>query len=316
MLRALALAALCASTGCVRQMLINGQIEGTREGSVAFEAFGDFEAGEMAAASAIVQFEGMRALSPENPDALFLLAKGYTGFAFAFVEDHMERAEDASDRELADHHRARARGLYAKAVGYGLERLAQIAPGFEDAKKSEATLKTWLEAEFTDAGLAPDLFWTGYAWISRANVSKDDAEIVAELFVGVELVRRSVALDPTYNAHSGQIILGGYHARTAAAELEEAQKMFEAALSGTGHKFLLAQHIYATTYHCAKADAAAYDKLLREVLAAEDPYPEQRLSNIVAKRRAARWLAPKRMFDACSMDPVAPPEAPATSNPS
>ena len=84
----------------------------------------------------------------------------------------------------------------------------------------------------------------------------------------------------------------------------------EAALAGTGRKFLLAQTIYATTHACARADAATYDKLLREVLAAEDPDPSQRLSNIVAKRKAARWLKEKRMFDACSMDPIAPPAEP------
>ena len=48
---------------------------------------------------------------------------------------------------------------------------------------------------------------------------------------------------------------------------------------------------YATSYFCAKSDPVGYDKLLREVLAAEDPDPDQRLSNMVAQRRAARVSA-------------------------
>lgn len=304
------------STGCIKAMLINGQIEGTRQGSVAFDRFADFEAAEYAAANALVQFEGMLELSPGNEDALFMLTKAYTGYAFGFIEDHMEQAEDRGDRAGAAYHKQRARTAYKNAIAHGLVLLGAADKGFEAGKSNEATLDAWLKQHYQDAEDAPNLFWTGYAWASLTNISKDDAEAVASLYVGVALVRRSVELDPSYNAHSGQIILGGYHARTASAELDEAQRLFEEALTATGRKFLLAQFTYANTLACARADAATYDKLLREVIAAEDPDPSQRLSNMVAKRRAQRWLAPKRMFDACSMDPLPPPsEAPAEASP-
>jgi len=305
---------LLSASGCIKQMLIDGQIEGTRQGSVAFDRFGDFEAGEMAAASAVLQFEGMLELSPGNEDALFLLTKGYTGFAYAFIEDRMETADDAGDRAGAEYHRKRAKTAYQHAIRYGLQLLGQEADGFEEAKKTPETLKAWVTRSFTDPEDAADLFWTGYAWVSHANLSRDDAEVIANLYIGVALVERSVELDPTYNAHSAEIVLGAYHARTATAELDQAQVLFDKVLAATGRKFLLAQTLYATSYFCAKSDPAGYDKLLREVLAAEDPDPTQRLSNMVAQRRAARWLGEKRMFDACSMDPVAPPEpAPATN---
>ncbi len=306
---ALVLLSSTLSTGCVKRMLVNGQIEGTREASVAFDRFGDYEAAEAAAANALVQFEGMLTLSPDNEDALFMLTKAYTGFGFAFLEDKMETAEDAGEREIAEYHRKRARHAYRTAIGYGLRLITADAEGFDQAKLSEAAMDAWLKENFTDPEDAADLFWTGYAWVSLTNISKDDAEAVANLYVGVAIVRRSVELDPGYNAHSGQIILGGYHARTASAELDVAQKLFEQVLADTGRKFLLAQTLYATTFACAKADAVTYDKLLREVVAADDPDPEQRLSNIVAQRRAQRWLGEKRMFDACSMDPLPPAEA-------
>lgn len=307
----LALPILLATSGCfIKSALINGQIEGTRQASVAFDGFGDYEAAEAAAANALVQFEGMHALSPDNEDALFMLTKAYTGFGFAFLEDKMETAEDDGERTAAEYHRKRARHAYRTAIEYGLELLGKRAAGFDEAKVGEAQIKAWLDEHFTDREDAGDLFWTGYAWVSYTNVSKDDAEAVANLFVGVALVRRSVELDPTYNSHSGQIILGGYHARTATAELEEARQLFDQVLADTGRKFLLAQTLYATTYACARADAVTYDKLLREVLAAADPDPAQRLSNMVAQRRAKRWLSEKRMFDACSMEPPPPAAAP------
>lgn len=312
---ALALPLLVLPTGCIKQMLVNGQIEGTRQGSVAFDRFSDYEAAEAAAANALVQFEGMLELSPGNEDALFMLTKAYTGFGFAFLEDHMETAEDAGEREQAAYHRGRARTAYRNAIRYGLQLLGQHAEGFDAVKGNEAALVAWLNENFTDPEQAGDLFWTGYAWVSLTNISKDDAELVANLYIGVAIVRRSVELDPTYNAHSGQIILGGYHARTAGPELEQAQQLFEQVLKETNRSFLLAQTLYATTYACSKIDASLYDKLLREVLAAEDPDPAQRLSNMVAQRRAQRWLGEKRMFDACSLEPAPAEAAPVTDSP-
>ena len=34
------------------------------------------------------------------------------------------------------------------------------------------------------------LFWTGYAWISKVNMGKDDPAFVSELYVGVAMMER------------------------------------------------------------------------------------------------------------------------------
>src|SRR5258706_10542577 len=100
----LVLALAFGSTGCIKKMLINGQIEGTRQASGAFDTIGDWDLAYNAASSGIVQFEGMHILAPDNEDGLFLLTKGSTGYGFGFVEDEMEAAEDAGERETADYH--------------------------------------------------------------------------------------------------------------------------------------------------------------------------------------------------------------------
>jgi hypothetical protein len=89
--------------------------------------------------------------------------------------------------------------------------------------------------------------------------------------------------------------------------------MFEEALAKTERKNLMVQLNYAAKYACIKGDRGLYEKLLNEVLAAEDPDPEQRLPNAVAKRRAKRYLGRQRMMD-CGFDmsaPSAPAAAPA-----
>lgn len=296
---------LVTGTGCIKQALVNGQIEGTRRASVAFDTIGDWEMAYNAASAGIIQFEGMHVLSPDNQDALFMLSKAYAGFAYGFAEDEMEAAEDLGDRALADYHRQRAVRAYGRAIAYGQELWEKRgATGFAEVQTTDAGLRAWLDQHFTEPKDAADIFWVGYAWLARTNLMKDDAEAVANLFVAVAILEKAVALDPSYNQYSGLIVLGAYHARTASAEPEEGKAFFEKAIEATGRKSLLVLFNYATRYACAKADAALYTKLLEEVIAAEDPDPALRLTNTIAKRKARRWMSPDRMFNACSIEPV------------
>jgi TRAP transporter T-component len=290
-----------ASTGCIEKMLTNGQIEATRRASGAFNTIGDYELARSAAQAGLVQFEGMHKLAPSNEDALFLLTQGWVGYGFAFAEDDMEVALDGGDEGLADYHKKRAKMAYERATQYGLEHLSHTDEGFARARKNEETMKAWLKKEFTDKEDAQILFWLGYAWLAKTNLLKDQPEVVADLFVGVAMIERSVELDPEYQHYSGKIALGAYHARAAVAEIDEAKKIFEEVMAKTQHKSLLALVTYAQTYGCLKADRPLYEKLLNEVLAAEDPDPEQRLNNTMAKRRAKRYLGRQKMMD-CGMD--------------
>jgi len=315
-----ALAALgVASTGCVSAILADGEIAATRKASVAVNTIADYELQRAATASGLSQFEGMHLLRPDNEDALFLLTEGWGGYAYAFPQDDYEDALDRGDDDLAAYHKKRARLAYDRAVFFGLELLSHRAGGFEAARRNADTLQPWL-GHFTTADDASNLFWLGYAWVSRVDLYKDDPAMVADLFVGVAMLERSVALDPTLEHWSGTIALAAYHARPA-GELDQARQMFELALAKTERKSLQVQLNYATSYACLKGDRALYETLANEVLAATDPDPEQRLVNLLAKRRARRALARSRMQE-CGFDmsshsapPVAAPPAGAPVTP-
>jgi hypothetical protein len=248
----------------------------------------------------------MHRIAPENEDALFLLMQGWGGYGYAFAADAMENAEDANDEERADYDRKRARMAYDRAIFYGLESLGQKASGFEVYKKNDGALRAWLKEHFAAQTDVPTLFFTGYAWLARVDLMKGDAEegpaFVADLFVGVALVERAVELDASYDHYAGLVALAAYHARTAMAELQESKRLFEEALAKTERKSLIVQLNYATKYACVKGDRALYERLLTEVLQAQDPDPAQRLTNVVAKRRAKRWLGARRMKDVCGID--------------
>jgi hypothetical protein len=282
-----------ASTGCIKSTILNGQIKGTRDGSVAVDTLSDYEVARGIAFAGLGQFEGMHQLAPENEDALFLLTKGWTATGFAFIEDEYEMAVDADDDAKADYHRARARAAYDRAIQYGIALLQMRAPGFDKAKNNANSIKQYLNAfEKKDA---LNLLWVGTAWLARANMAKDDPAVVAELHVGEALIERSVALDETIAYASGHAALGSYHARTAMAELDVAQKHFARAIQLTGGKALMPKFYYARSYFCMKGDKANYEATLREVVDAPDALPEQRLQNTIAKRRARRYLGKSRM---------------------
>ncbi len=142
---------------------------------------------------------------------------------------------------------------------------------------------------------AENLLWVGLAWLSRGGVAAEKPEVVADLFVGVAMLERSVELDDTLVYGLGLCALGAYHARAPDAELAQAKAQFERALALTQRKALTVQVMYAQNYACNAHDEPLYRSLLKEVLDANDPLPQQRLENVIAQRKAQRYLGLPRL---------------------
>jgi hypothetical protein len=223
----------------------------------------------------------------------------------------MEAAQTKDDDDLADYHHRRARMAYDRAVFYGLELLSHNDKGFDAAKKNADTMKAWLK-KFDSKDDAANLFWIGYAWLARVALEQDDPAMVADLFVGYEMIARQVELDPGYNHWNGLLAVAAYHSRAALAEPAEGKKVFDQALEKTQRKDLMVQLTYAQTYACVMTERPLYEKLLKEVLDAGDTDPEQRLENAIAKRKARRYLH-KHWLETCGFDTSssAPAAAPA-----
>lgn len=287
-------------TGCLKSMILNGQIKSTRTGAGAADTIGDYELARSAASAGLLQFEGMHRLAPDNEDALFLLTKGWAGYGYAFPQDDYETAKLAGNDEVADYHKHRALLAFDRGVAYGLELLGKQDEGFAAAKKNVDTLKAWLADNFDDKEDAEVLFWVGSGWLARVNLMKDDDELgptyVGELFVGVTLLERSRQLDPSFMGMAATSTLATYHARASMAELDESKKMFDEVIAKTERKNLGALVSYAR-YACVKSDKELYVKLLKEVIDNPDPDPDNRLQNTLAKRRAKRGLTKAAMED-------------------
>jgi hypothetical protein len=294
---AVAMMSVFGGTGCIKSMLLNGQIESTRKASSAVDTIQDYEVARSVAYAGLAQFEGMHKLAPGNKDALFMLTKGWSGAAAAFIEDDMEIAEDLKERDVAEYHKQRGIAAYDRAVGYGLEYLSHTAKGFDAATKNDSTLRSWLKENFDDKEDAQILLWLGYSWMARVNLAKDDPTMVAKLWIGVAIVERSVELDRNYSYGTGLTILAAYHARTALSEVADSEKLFAEVIAMTGGNSLLPKFNHASKLLCAKADKAGYEEELKAIVKAGDVMPLQRLQNAIAKRKANRYLGKARMSE-------------------
>ncbi len=276
------------------RMILDGTLESNRKAASTFDTLSDLEVAKLAAASSLVQLEGMQRLAPDNTDGLYLLVNGWASYGGAFIEDEWEQAYDRQDDDAEAAQAKRAREAYERAIHFGTLLFEQKKPGFAQATKNydamKAYLSTWARED------AEPLLWFGAAWLSRGGVASDDSAVVSELFVGVALIERSVELDETLSYALGRTILGAYHARAPDAELPQAKALFEQALAATARKALTVQVMMAQNYACVAHDETMYRALLDEVLKApDDLLPEQRLENVIAKRKAQRYLGAPRL---------------------
>jgi hypothetical protein len=286
-----------ANTGCIKKLLLDGQLASTRKAAAATNTMSDWEVARRATSAGIAQFEGLHFLAPYNEDGLFLLTKAWAGLGFGFIEDELEQAQDkyGEDSEAAKYQTQRAVAAYTRSIFYGSKLLDMRNPGLDGAMKNVDSMKSWLKGFTVKEEDTEYLFWVGQAWMSRVNMLKDDPEAVSELFVGVEMMKRSIELDKTFSYGTATAIMASYHARSAMAELDDAKKDFEEALKLSGGKSLLIKFNYAAKYYCTKVDKENYVKLMKEIIASPDTLPDLRLQNTIAKRRAQRALGESRM---------------------
>jgi hypothetical protein len=283
-----------ASCGCIDRMILDGTLKSTRQAASAFDTLTNLEVARTGAAASLVQIEGMQKLAPDNEDALFLLVQSWTGYAGAFIEDDWESAYDRGDEEAETRYAEQAKQAYDRAIAFGTKLLEQRKKGFVAAGKNYDSMKAYLSR--LDKDDAENMLWMGAAWLSRGGVAAERPEIVADLFIGVALLERSVELQPSLSYSLATAALGAYHARAPDAELAQAKQLFERSLALSRRKALTVQVMYAQAYACNAHDEKLYRKLLEEVIAApEHLLPEQQLENIIAKRKARRYLGEPRL---------------------
>jgi hypothetical protein len=130
------------------------------------------------------------------------------------------------------------------------------------------------------------------AWTSAINNSphSEDLADMAELRVIADWV---IQRDPGYEDAGALVFLGGFESSMPKAfggDPVKGKEYFERALKITGRKNHIVLINYATLYAVNAPDRALYVSLMREIIEAPDQGAPYRMSNKVARRRAARAL--------------------------
>jgi tetratricopeptide (TPR) repeat protein len=257
----------------------------------AFESYWDYDLAGDAIPATIVQFEGILRVIPDNESMLAQLSQAYVAYAYGWVEADAEALEFESNYEEADVQRGRARTMYLRAMDLTRHRIRLHDADVDTAvRASVEDLEAWLQTRFVEEADAEMLLWHGYAWGSYINAAKDDMEAIADLAYAKAFVARSIELDPDYYNAAGYTFMGVAISSEMAGDMDIAKVYFEKALARTERRALQAQVNMARHYAVKQGDRDLFHKLLTEVMDAHHPLPEARLSNQMARERAALYI--------------------------
>ena len=158
--RCLGILALAASlglnAGCgLKRIAINKLGDSLAQSGSTFSSDDDPEFIESAVPFSLKLIESLLAESPNHRGMLIAASSGFTQYAYAFIQ---QQADEAEDRDLARATalRGRARRMYLRARGYGIRALEVKHRGFEAALRKDAkqAVQTAAKAD------VPALYWT------------------------------------------------------------------------------------------------------------------------------------------------------------
>jgi predicted anti-sigma-YlaC factor YlaD len=238
----------------------------------------------------------MESLADELDDHLGLriaLAAGFTSYAYAFVQQDADLAEDKQPA-LARTERARARRFFLRARGYGLDGLRiahritvdQLRRGDDERKKALAQI---------GKEEVPLLYWTLVPWAAAIALNKRDLELVGDVPAIAAMLDRAFELDESFNLGAlHEFALAFDSARPGGTTAAARKAHYERAAALQKGRKISAQVSYAENVLGPAQDKAGFERVLKEALAFDADAPaarDYRLANLIAQRRARFLLA-------------------------
>jgi len=280
---------ILALNGCaVRGLVVNRFGDAIAQGGSAFSADDDPELVRAAAPFSLKLIESLLQESPAHKGLLLAAARGFTQYAYAFVQ---QEAEEAEDRDLATSLvlQDRARRLYSRARDYGLRGLALGRPGFAERLRMQPAEAL---ARATDEDV-PLLYWTAAAWAALIGLSKNDPELLGELPQVDALMNRALELDESFDRGAIHTFMIGYESvrqGVAGDPTERARRHFARAMelsagSEAAPLLALAEAVCVPQQRRSEFEALLQQALRIDTRGAGD----NRLATVLAQRRA-RWL--------------------------
>lgn len=317
----LALAALasgCGDTGPLQHAAAGTTASILAMAQPAIQGESDYELAARALPGALKTIEGFY-VADAQPELRTLLTEGYCQYASGFVEDEWEAARFAKNLSEVAYHNERASKMFTRCLNYALSALPS---GFERDLFSTTEVAAKRIAS-TGSEHRTAMMWAFIALGGMINHNLTNVEMLAflptvklglERIIAIDRAQRG-AIDQrggnsrargelcsapcTFRLALPHIALGMvYSAARLGGDPARAAQEFQAALQITASanhpdgRALLARVLWGYRVGLLNNDRALFhDQLVRVLETDPAIWPEQRLANEVAQRRARRYLA-------------------------
>jgi hypothetical protein len=290
------LALMASQSGCLTQIAAGSTAGIVARGAIGLQRSADPELVEAAIPGSIGTLEALLITIPENPNLRLALARSYASLGFGFLVDHMEEAALRDDVPRMEHYKARATAAFLRARTIGFEIMSVWEPDDGGVNGHRTNLERWRNylRNFERREQGGQLFWTAYAWVNYINLNKDDPDAVADLPFVIALAERAKDLDHEFNDYAPHALLAGIMAATPAAlggRPDLAEREMRWVIEQTRGTNLMYRVVYARNVLVPLQNRAEFQRQLQAVLDAGDVSEDNRLQNLLAKRRARRYLS-------------------------
>jgi predicted anti-sigma-YlaC factor YlaD len=279
------LGAMWVSAGCsLKTMAVKTVANTLAAGGDTFTKDDDPELVRDAVPFALKTYESLLETVPTHAGLLLATCRGFTQYAFAFVQGDAE-AREATDYEAAAQMKERALKLYLRGRSYCIRALEVKYRGVEQRLQVDpaSALKKVTPAD------VPLLYWTGASWGAAIAIGLDKPALVADLPAVIALMKKALALQEGYGGgviHESLITLEGVPPSMGGSPAR-ARAHFARAIELSGGGRASAYVALATAVALPAQDRVEFDRLLQQALDIDPGKdPSQRLPTLISQQRA------------------------------
>jgi hypothetical protein len=259
----------------------------------------DYDLAKAAVPGALKTVEGFWVVNPDNEELTQILTEGFCQYGAAFVDEDWEQAnlehwKQDKITELDIH----ATKVYTRCLNYALRQL-----GDRWKKEIYGNPATVAKLVADTGGDKRDaMMWAGVALGSIIQHNLRNSDAVSYQDTVQKIIGRVLELDKANKPsdlqkaalpHVVLAMLASAKPVAFGGDTKAAEDEFMAALAVTGDKFLLARALMA--YRVGKMmkndEKYFHDNLVKVLQTDPAIWPEQRLANEVAERKARRYLS-------------------------
>jgi predicted anti-sigma-YlaC factor YlaD len=274
-------------TGCsIKQMAVNSVADAlSTDNNSVFAVDDDPQLVGEALPFALKSMEAILQATPRHRKLLVATCAGFVQYGHAYVLQPAQMLE-SENLQAARKLRQRAKHLFLRARQHGIRALDLDHPVFSTVILTDpaAAVKD-MRAKDVAA-----LYWTGVAWGSAISADKSDMSLIGDLSIVTAIMEKALKLDPDWHngaIHEFFIVYNSTRSEADGGGLASVEYHFNRAMALNRGRSISPLVLLAESACIKQQNRQRFEILLKQALAFDvNQYPEYRLANIMAQRKA------------------------------